>query len=136
MVLFARLHIEGHPKENDGLPLISCSFSFDQDIDARGLPISSVRGGVINISMVSADDPDIVNWMFMSEADKNGKIVFASTETTSPFKTLEFKNGRLIHYDEIFSRDNEMVMTLTISSRQISISGAQHENVWTGYDSE
>jgi hypothetical protein len=134
MILSARLHIEGHPKAQEGIPLLTCNFSFDQDIDQRGYPVSSVKGGVIHLSFVSEDDMDIVNWMFMSEADKNGKVVFASTENTRPFKTIEFTNGRLIHYDESFTRDVEMVMSITISSREIAISGAEHINVWTGYD--
>jgi hypothetical protein len=136
MILSSRLHIEGHPKEQEGIPLLTCNFSFDQDIDQRGYPTSTVKGGVINLSFVSEDDSDILQWMFNREADKNGKIVFASTENTRPFKTLEFTNARLVHYDESFTRDVEMIMSLTISTRTLEISGATHINIWTGYDAD
>lgn len=38
MILTARLHIGGHEKEEEGIPLLSCDYSFKQEVDERGLP--------------------------------------------------------------------------------------------------
>jgi len=134
MILTARLFIAGHETEKDGIPLNTCEFSFSQEVDQRGLPVSAVRGGIIRLSYGSFDDPEILWWMISSEADKSGKILFSGIESSKAFKTLEFKDARCISYHETFSRDNEMLVELTLSTRQITISGVDHINIWSGYE--
>jgi len=136
MILTARLFITGHETEKDGIPLNSCEFSFSQDVDQRGFAISKVKGGIIHLSYASFDDPEILYWMISSEADKNGKIQFSGVESAKAFKTLEFKDGRCINYHESFSRDKEMTVELTISAREIIVSGVDHANSWSGYDNK
>ena len=134
MVLTARFYIEGHELEEKGIPLLTCNYSFKQDIDPRGLPKSGVKGGVINLSFRSMDDEEIMWWMISSQSDKNGKILFAGGEAEKVFKTLEFKDARCIYYNESFIRDGEMIEEITISAREITISGATHLNTWTKYE--
>ncbi len=134
MVLTARLYISGHESGNEGIPLLTCSYSFTQDIDQRGLPKTEVKGGVITLAFNSIDDQEIMHWMVSSKADKNGKITFSGEDTEKVFKTLEFKDARCIAYHESFVRDSEMVEEITISAREISISGVTHVNIWTKYD--
>ncbi len=134
MVLTGRLHIEGHETEDEGIPLLTCDYSFSQDIDQRGLPKSQVQGGVINMSFSSIDDEEIMYWMIYSNADKNGRIVFSGGEDEKIFKELEFRDARCIYYRETFTRDVEMVEEISISAREISLSGVNHMNTWTKYD--
>jgi hypothetical protein len=134
MILTAKLFIEGHETEQEGIPLNSCDFTFEQDVDQKGLPISGVKGGTINVEFASFDDPDIIWWMMSASSDKNGKIVFAGIEAGKAYKTLEFKDGRCVKYHESFSRDAEMTVELSISAREITVSGATHSNSWWGYD--
>ena len=134
MVLTASLHIEGHATEDEGIPLLSCAYSFSQDIDPRGLPTSQVKGGVITLTFISIEDEEIMWWMMSPKADKNGKILFSGGEGKKVFKTLEFKDARCFYYHETFTRDVEMIEELKISAREISLSGATHTNTWTKYD--
>lgn len=133
MVLSAKLHIEGHQNEQDGIHLVSCQYSFFQNVDQKGLPTSKVHGGIIELSFVSIEDNEIIQWMISEDADKNGKISFSGDNSTKPFKTLEFKDARLISYRESFTDQMQMTTALTISARQISISGVKHMNSWLGY---
>ncbi len=133
MVLTARLFIDGHESGNEGILLLSCSFGFTQDIDQRGLPKSEVKGGVITLVMNSIDDQEIMQWMFSAKSDKNGKIIFSGTDTEKIFKTLEFRDARCIAYHESFTRDSEMVEEITISAREVTLSGVTHINTWTKY---
>ena len=134
MVLTARLYINGHESGNEGIPLLTCSYSFTQDIDLRGLPKSEVKGGVINLAFNSIDDQEIMHWMMSAKADKSGKISFSGVENEKVFKTLEFKDARCISYHESFVRDGEMVEEITISAREVTISGVTHTNTWTKYN--
>jgi hypothetical protein len=134
MVLTARLYIQGHKTESTGIPLITCDFQFDQEVDQKGMPVSEVRGGRINMTFSSMEDEELIQWMLMPTADKDGKIVFSETDASKDFKKLEFTDGRLIHYRESFARDQEMIEELTISARELSLSGATHWNLWVGYN--
>ncbi len=134
MILTARLHILGHEKESEGIPLLSCEYSFKQEIDERGLPVSKVKGGLIDISFISIDDSDIMYWMVTSQSDKSGQIIFSGEDGEKVFKTLEFIDARCVYYHDSFYRDGEMTTRLTISTREIKVSGTTHSNQWTNYD--
>jgi len=134
MILTARLHIFGHEKESEGIPLLSCEYSFKQEIDERGLPVSKVKGGLIDISYVSIDDSDIMYWMVTSQSDKSGQIIFSGEDGEKVFKTLEFRDARCVYYHDSFYRDGEMTTRLTISTREIEVSGTTHSNQWTNYN--
>lgn len=133
MILTARLHIEGHELENDGIPLLSCDYSFEQEVDERGLPKAVVKGGTINLSFISMDDAEIMWWMIAQGSDKNGRILFSGDEDKKVFKTVEFSDARCISYREAFSRDENMVCNIIISAREVTVSGVQHKNSWTNY---
>ena len=133
MVLSAKLHIEGHQNEQDGIHLVTCGYRFFQEVDQKGLPTSKVHGGIIDLSFVSLEDNEIIQWMISEDADKNGKISFSGDNNTKPFKTLEFKDARLISYHEDFRDQSQMMTTLSISARQISVSGVKYSNAWLGY---
>ena len=133
MILTARLYIEGHELEGEGIPLLSCEYSFTQDIDERGLPKSVVKGGVVNLSFISLEDEEIIWWMVSAQSDKNGKIIFAGEEGEKIFKTLEFTDARCVYYHESFVRDNEMTNEISISARELQVSNVKHSNNWTNY---
>jgi hypothetical protein len=133
MVLSAKLHIEGHENEEEGIHLLSCEFRLTQEIDQRGLPTSKVHGGVIDLTFASIEDNEIIQWMISEDADKNGKITFSGDNNTKPFKTLEFKDARLVSYSESFADQSQMITVLSISARQITIAGVKHSNIWLGY---
>jgi hypothetical protein len=135
MVLSAKLHIEGHQNENEGIHLLTCQYRFSQETDQKGLPTSKVHGGIIDLSFVSIDDNETIQWMISEDADKNGKISFSGDNNTKPFKTLEFKDARLISYSESFTDQSQMITTMSISAREISVSGVKHSNAWLGYKS-
>lgn len=135
MILTARLYIQGHQHEDTGIPLLSCDFQFEQDVDQRGLPISEVRGGIINMAFNSTNDEELISWMMSAVTDKNGKIVFSETDASRDFKTLEFEDARCIRYRESFTRDSEMIEEITISARVVILSGVHHYNFWSGYSS-
>jgi hypothetical protein len=133
MVISAKIHIEGHQNEKVGIQLLSCEYRFSQETDQKGLPTSKVHGGLIELSFQSIEDNEILQWMISEDADKDGKITFSGDNNTKPFKTLEFKDARLISYHEKFFDQSQMITFLSISARELSISGVKHSNTWLGY---
>lgn len=131
MSLSARLHIEGHSKENTGTKILSCNYSFSQDVDGRGFKNSKVRAGMINISIQGAGDTEIVQWMISDRTLKNGKITFSGVVDTGPQRSIEFRDALLVDYHESFSDQSDIIINLSISARVIIVSGVTHESLWT-----
>lgn len=131
MSLMARLHIEGHSKVDAGIKIISCDYSFSQDIDARGYKTSKVRSGLINVAMQGIDDTEIVQWMLSDNIKKDGKITYSGVIDTGPQRSIEFKDALLVSYHESFSDQSDILINLTISARVIVISGVTQESLWT-----
>jgi len=131
MAFSATLHIEGHPKEQDGFNVVSCEFQFVQQLDNNGLPSGMVSGGAIKIELKNVNDYDLMNWMLAPSAKKNGKIVFSSGMTDNQsFQTIKFKNAIMFKFQQTFSTEDEISVMFTLSSQELDISGASFENVW------
>ena len=84
MVLSAKLHIKGHKNEKEGIQLISCDYHFSQSIDNKGLTNSRVQGGIINLSFISIEDNELIQWMISEEEDRDGKILFIGENNSNP----------------------------------------------------
>ena len=133
MSLTARLYIKGHKKEDSGFKILSCDFSFSQNVSDDGYIAGSVRAGLINISIISVNDTEIIQWMLLRDSEKSGKISFfgIDPQTAAPqeTKTLEFEDGILVNYIESFTDEADMIMNLSISARKITLSNSEWETV-------
>lgn len=128
MSITARLFIAGQQK---GIKILSCDFSFSQDVDALGNVNSRVRAGLINITIPGTDDTEIVQWMIIRDEMKDCKICFSGFIDTGPHRTIEFKDAYLVNYHESYKESSDIVINLTISARVINIKGVSHESFWT-----
>lgn len=136
MSLTARLHIEGHSQYNYGIKILSCDYSFSQDVDSNGKIASNIRAGIINISIAGISDTEIVQWMLGKDVRKNGKISFSGVIDTGPHKSFEFEDAVLINYHESFSDQSDIIINISISSRKIIVSGITHETQWDPGDGD
>ena len=130
MSLTARLHIEGHSQQEKGIKILSCDFSFSQDVDNRGMTSSNVRAGLINVTIPGINDNEIIQWMLSRDDKKNGKITFSGVVDTGPHRSVEFEDAVLINYHESFSDESDIIISLTISARIIKVTGVKHESLW------
>ena len=131
MSLTARLHLKEHNFFDRGLPVLSCDFSFNQDMNAIGEAKSIVRGGIINLTLRGIDDPEILQWMMGTNTLKDGMISFTGFTTEGVGRKIEFSDGFLVSYHESFTNESDIVVQLVISCRQLTISGVEHENKWS-----
>ena len=136
MSLTARLHIEGHSEEKKGIKILSCDYSFSQDVDSNGKIASNIRAGIINVSIPGISDTEIVQWMLGRDVRKKGKISFSGVIDTGPHKYFEFEDAVLINYNESFSDQSDIIINLSISSRKIVVSGVTHETQWDPGDGD
>lgn len=134
MSISAKLFIEGHTKENNGIGVLTFHFGFTQTVDRVGNIKSYVIPGLIKLTIRGTEDPEIVNWM-ISNTRKNGRIEFTGFHDTQAKRKLLFSNGLLVEYNESFSDMSDIIISLSICATDITLSGEQFKSKWSEYDS-
>jgi hypothetical protein len=112
--------------------VVSCSYSFTQNIDERGRPASDVRKGHIKVTVVASDDDKVLGWMIDPYKKTNGSITLEKIDQASTLKEIKFEDGYCVSYEEDFDAVNAQAMTDTfeISARKITVGSATHEDKW------
>jgi hypothetical protein len=111
-----------------------CSYDLSQEVDATGRPSAITRGGRIRLTVESTGETDLFEWMVNNFERKDGKITFYKRDSDSKLKTVEFKEGYLVKFEENFESDNPNPMTIsfTISARELTSGNGTHINQWVG----
>ena len=112
--------------------VLDCSFQMHQEVDATGRPSSITRGGRINVTVESNQETDLFEWMCNNFERKDGSIVFLKRDSDATMKELKFSEGYLIKYDEQYNSANmnPMVISFTISAKEIALGNGSHVNEW------
>jgi hypothetical protein len=93
--------------------LLECISELEQKIDAKGLAISSVRGGNIRIVIDGTDDDTLPAWASDRTKKQDGTITFYKWDSQSKFKEIEFKDGYVTWFAESFIADDEYDLNFT-----------------------
>ena len=120
--------------------VVECAYSFRQEIDETGKPISRPKGGTITFITPSMSDDDLFfyKWMANKTEVKSGFFRFAvhSYQNKRSYKTVRFKNAYCIELKDYFNDKDSRIMysTITISAEVITVGelgGAEFNNEWT-----
>jgi len=104
------------------------SYSFDQNIDNIGQVAGEVRGGVINVGLMSSKSEKRMGWMVASDVKKNGEIdKFEDAYCVGYTEQFEAFDGQASGNVTIKDGAQEH---LTLSCRTIAVGGETHENTW------
>ncbi|WP_291913697.1 type VI secretion system tube protein TssD [Chitinophaga sp. CB10] len=108
------------------------AYALSQETDATGRPSAITRGGRITLTVESTGKTDLFEWMVNNFERKDGTVTFYKRDTDAKLKCLEFKEGYLVKFEEIFHYADEhpMTITFTISAREMSMGNASHINEW------
>ncbi|MBV8253240.1 MAG: phage tail protein [Chitinophaga sp.] len=108
------------------------SYELHQETDATGRPSAITRGGRIEMTVESTGKTDLFEWMVNNFERKDGTITFFKRDTDAKLKSLEFKEGYLVKFEEVFDYADKhpMTITFTISAREMSMGNASHINEW------
>lgn len=114
-------------------PLISCHYSFHQEIDFRGKAVSDVRGGII-IIQTDRVDHFLNKWMFDHRSLEDGYIRFTRVDNEGTLEKIAFKNAYCVNYVRDFHSNGSgsMNTTLTISAERLLLGTLEHDNSWDG----
>jgi hypothetical protein len=132
MAFNAKLNMAG--KEYD---VLSCSYSLNRDVDAKGRPASGVYGGTIDVEVESTEDTSIVEAMVNNQFKPiAGKVLIKKSEEDAKMKEVTFEDAYIVKYSEglnVIGAD-PMKLRFTISARKLKLGNAEHVNDWPGRD--
>jgi hypothetical protein len=131
MSLTARLHIVGHSSEDQGIPVLACDFGFSQDYNGTVGTFSNITASTIDLTIRGLDDEELFSWMLTPRSLRSGRISFSGITSTGPGRRIEFEDGVLVGYHESFTNESDIIISLVISVRKLSLFGVEHENHWT-----
>ena len=145
MALSAKLKIDGGRSE--GYNVLECEYEFSQlDEPMTMKPISDVKGGKINFTMLSLDKKDedfFYSWMFDKSEVKDGEFTFPiwiregkDNVIVASEKKMKFEKAFCLFLNEKYSNlymdDGEtpsgMVMRITLSATTIKFSDKTFTN--------
>lgn len=113
MALEAKLKIE-----KKLYSLLECDYEFTQAVDITGRPSDRPRGGVLNLTIVSPDDSDLLfhEWMQGKDLVRSGKIMISVNKGgVFAYKTIEFTDAYCIRLHEYYNDANSLPMYTELS---------------------
>jgi hypothetical protein len=116
--------------------VLMAEYDISQMVDRQHRPNGMPEGGMIQLTLESSSDNNLLEWAFKHNLTKNGKVTFTKRDSASQMKTIEFRDAFCIYLKEIFTADgkNPMVTRITISARELTVSSQTIKNSWAGMD--
>ena len=112
--------------------VLMVTYEFDQATDVEGQMAGIPRGGKIQVRVKALNDgtPDLLAWMVERNLPKDGKIEFLETKTGKAMKTIEFKNGYCVSFEEKWEDKAGHFEEITITCKEFAIGSVKFENEW------
>ena len=112
--------------------VLMVTYEFDQATDVEGQMAGIPRGGKIIVRLKALNDgtPDLMAWMVERNLPKDGKIEFLETKTGKAMKTIEFKNGYCVIFEERWEDKMGHFEEITITCKEFAIGSVKWQNQW------
>ena len=112
--------------------VLMVTYEFDQATDVEGQMAGIPRGGKIQVRVKALNDgtPDLLAWMVERNLPKDGKIEFLETKTGKAMKTIEFKNGYCVSFEEKWEDKVGHFEEIVITCKEFAIGSVKYENEW------
>src|SRR5688572_15661858 len=112
------------------------SYHFSRHTEDNGKPATPVRKGQISIVKDSIfDKGSAITWLGDPDMRKDGEIIiYEDDQKKKALKTIKFKQGCIIDYEETFDlekQNSNTVESFTISAETIEVEKAKFEFEWT-----
>jgi hypothetical protein len=117
---YAELHVEG-----SFYPVVHCSYSCYQDIDARGRVNGKTRHHPLELVLDVPTDDGLISWAAATRKPLAGEIIFYDITTRVAHETIAFTAGECVQYREQFTSsatgDGAYVCHLTIVAGEFEL---------------
>ena len=90
------------------------------------------RGGKLQVRVKALNDgtPDLLAWMIERNLPKDGSIEFLETKTGKAMKSIEFKNGYCVNFEEKWEDKLGHFEEITITCKEMTFGSVKFENEW------
>ncbi|MEN9917609.1 MAG: hypothetical protein RL662_45 [Bacteroidota bacterium] len=116
-----------------GIEILSCSFSFSQNIDKKGKVASRVTGGTMQLVLSQLPPQPIIEWAVNSRRYQDGIIIMLDNENV-PVEKIIFENAACIDFSiDYTQKGTSYTMTnLVIQPERVIVgNGIDFDNEWS-----
>ncbi len=120
--------------EDDTMNVLSCNLSFQPEDDGVEKKFKKPKKGKLTVLIEANDKTDFLTWILSYDMTKNGEIIFYEQDDMSSLKTIKFKEGYCLNYDENFDAlsNTPRTVELVIQSKEITVQDMKLMNGWIG----
>ena len=118
--------------------VLTAEFTLSRSVDAHNLPNGRIRGGIIEMTLETSRDHELINWI-VTNGHRDGRLEFARRDAAgSAQKTVTFTHAFCIYLKELFISEGAipMITKITISAHQLDIDSNTVQNSWAGVETE
>lgn len=118
------------------MTLLKASYEFTQSVDSWNRPNGSVSGGIIEVTINSDYNIDmLVRWMLEDSSKMSGSIMFTRRDGLSMLRTITFTDAFCVGFKEEYAVEDgnsDMSLSLVISANTIQVNSplSVYENNW------
>lgn len=115
--------------DNNEFELSEFEIRFNQNVDHKGEPQNSVRGGQMHMTLSQIVPNNIYEWAMKSTV-KDGEVVFRIKSGNSPLK-ISFSNAYCVNFKRNINATGQgLVSSMMIAPEEITINGMSFDNHW------
>jgi Hemolysin coregulated protein Hcp (TssD) len=116
----------------EGYEVVMCDYALWQSTDDKGRPSSIVNGGGVILKIISTGDSLLPTWMLDPFRQiPNASITFMRTDVEAKMKEVLLRDVYCLKYtDKSHSASMGASTMITLSAREMTISGLTHTNNW------
>jgi hypothetical protein len=117
---------------NKEYSLLEFNYSFSQNTDSFGRPCSDIQCGFIHLLVDATFNTALVEKISDSSNPLKGKIFYYDIISDRKIKEIEFSNGYIIFYEEIFNAEGSILCKekLIISAQNVQVGKVKFQNNW------
>ncbi len=116
--------------------VLTAEYTLSRAVDAHNRPNGRIRGGIIDVTIESGNEYDLLNWIVRNET-RDGRLEFARRDTAgSAQRIVSFTHAFCIYMRDLFVSDGSipMITKITISAHTLDIENNIVQNTWAGVE--
>ncbi len=118
--------------ENKKYKILRWSLQITQQIDQVGRPNANPAGGLINVTIETDGQSDLIDWAVSPDMTKGGSVQFEGDNRSNKRQSFDFEEGYCVSYREEFCHDDSSAMetSIVISAKKLKTGLTELAKTW------
>ncbi len=116
------------------LPVVLCTYEFEQAVTDRGRATAKVHSGLITLHLDVPDGDELLAWATDPHKKLSGTLTFYQTNQPIAREVLAFEDAFCVSYDEVFQSgaapQGAYRCILQLSAAKLALNAAEKDSAW------